>query len=66
MNVRYWQAMESRILYALQRYPHVQLQVMPFAKDEELLKEIAAGSNALGRYMPSYAQVPRDALVISP
>lgn len=39
LNLSYWQEMEKRLDYALEKYPHVIFQLIPFAEDDlELLR----------------------------
>jgi hypothetical protein len=51
----YWQEIERRILYALNRHPNLILQLIPYAEDTEEIKRYAAGDR-LARLAASYAQ----------
>jgi hypothetical protein len=48
----YWREMERRILYALEKYPHISLQVIPYAEDTEMIRNYADSRAAqmVGRY----------------
>ena len=61
LALAYWQEIDHRILYALNRHPHVILQLIPYAEDTEEIKRYAAGDR-LARLVASYAQARWSAL----
>ncbi len=58
LNLPYWQEIDRRIRYALERHPEVQLQLIPYAEDtDELRRYAAAGaSGAMARRVAAEAQ----------
>ena len=42
LNLAYWQEMDRRLTYALEQYPQIQFQLMPYGEDTEELKRYAA------------------------
>ena len=55
LALAYWQEIERRIVYALNRHPQIVLQLIPYAEDTEEIKRYAAG-DPLARLVASYAQ----------
>jgi hypothetical protein len=55
LQLSYWQTIESRVLYALEHYPWVQLQLIIFGSDPASLSKAAAGT-PIYRYAALYAQ----------
>ncbi len=43
LHLAYWQEMDRRIAYAHLRFPHVQLQLIPFGEDEEAVLRFETG-----------------------
>lgn len=56
MNVRFWDVVESRLRYALDRYPWVQVQVILFGEDAAALLVAATRPSSVWAYLPVYAQ----------
>ncbi len=61
INLPYWQEMERRLLYALQHYPHIIFQVIPYAEDAPEVIRYGAGDRA-SRFIGRYAQARLSAL----
>jgi hypothetical protein len=55
LNLPYWQGIEARVLYALQAYPWVQLQLIIYGEDGARVARAAAG-DAISAYVAAYAQ----------
>jgi hypothetical protein len=55
LNLKYWQVIEERVAYALQRYPSVQLQLIIYGEDWERLA-MAASGDVVSAYAARYAQ----------
>ncbi len=55
LALSYWQEMERRIVYALNRHPDVVLELIPYAEDTEEIKRYASG-DPLSRLVASTAQ----------
>ena len=51
----YWQEMERRITYALERHPDVILQLIPYAEDTAVINRYAAG-DTWAQYVTRYSQ----------
>ena len=43
LNLSYWQEMEKRLDYALEKYPHIIFQLIPFAEDDQELLRFSKG-----------------------
>lgn len=61
LDLPYWREMERRLLYALERHPHVIFELIPFGEDTPELLRYAAG-DAASRRMARYAQARFSAL----
>lgn len=61
MNLPYWQEIERRMLHALDRYPHMIFQLIPYAEDAPELRRYGAGDRA-SRFVGRYAQARFSAL----
>ena len=51
----YWQEIERRVRYALEHYPHIILQLIPYAEDTKELIRYGRGDR-LSHYIARYAQ----------
>ena len=51
----YWKEIERRIIYALENYPHIILQLIPYAEDAILVNRYSEGDPA-SMLVPRYAQ----------
>lgn len=49
LNLSYWQEMEKRLNYALEKFPHVIFQLIPFAEDDQELLRFSEGDIMSGR-----------------
>lgn len=62
LNVAYWQHIDSRLKYAFEHYPHIQLQLIPYAEDTDELNRYGRGdvmSHYIGRYFQArYSAFP--------
>jgi hypothetical protein len=69
MNVPYWREIERRLLYALDRYPHIIFQLVPYAEDAPEIRRYGAGDAAaigIGRYAQArLSALPNVTWVIS-
>jgi len=54
LNLPYWQEMDRRYRYALEEYPHVQFQIVPYGEDGAVLR--AYGDDPTARLVGRYAQ----------
>ncbi len=54
-NYAYWNEMERRLLVALQRYPQLQFQLIPYGEDTQELHRYGAG-DAASQWISRYAQ----------
>lgn len=61
LNLPYWDEIDRRLLYALERHPHLQIQLIPFGEDGEELLRYGQGDRA-SRKMAEYAQARFSAL----
>lgn len=53
LNLDYFQEIDRRLLYALEKYPHIQFKLIPYGEDTEELRRYDAGdsmSNLVARY----------------
>jgi hypothetical protein len=55
LALAYWQEIDRRVTYALTHYPHIILQLIPYAEDTKELIRYAKGDR-LSRYIARYAQ----------
>jgi uncharacterized protein DUF4038/uncharacterized protein DUF5060 len=55
LNLSYWQEIDKRIAYALEQYPNVVLQLIPFGEDSDELKRYMSG-DSISYKMLRYAQ----------
>ncbi len=55
LNLPYWQEIDRRVRYALERHPHVILQLIPYGEDTEELKRYGRGDRA-SQLVARYAQ----------
>ncbi len=55
LNLSYWQEMDRRLAYALERYPGIQFQLIPYGEDTEELKRYAEGDE-MSKLLARYAQ----------
>ncbi|MDF9799913.1 hypothetical protein OKW21_005176 [Catalinimonas alkaloidigena] len=51
----YWKEIERRILYTLHHHPHINLQLIPYAEDTELIRKYGEGDEA-AQLLAEYAQ----------
>lgn len=51
----YWNEMERRLLYALERYPHIQFQLIPYGEDAPELRRYGQGDQA-AQWIARHAQ----------
>ncbi len=55
LNLPYWQEIDRRLQYALNQYPHVIFQLIPYGEDSQELMRYAEG-DAMSRLVARYAQ----------
>ena len=55
LNLRYWKEMDRRLTYALEQYPQLQFQLIPYGEDTEELKRYANGDK-MAKLIAHYAQ----------
>ncbi len=55
MNLGYWKEMDRRLTYALEQYPQLQFQLIPYGEDTEELKRYANGDK-MAKLIAQYAQ----------
>jgi hypothetical protein len=55
LNLEYWQEMDRRLTYALEQYPQIQFQLIPYGEDTEELKRYARGDK-MAKLIAQYAQ----------
>ncbi|MEA3460645.1 MAG: amidohydrolase family protein, partial [Bacteroidota bacterium] len=55
LNLEYWQEMNRRLTYALEQYPQIQFQLIPYGEDTEELKRYAA-NDKMAKLVAQYAQ----------
>jgi hypothetical protein len=61
LNLSYWQEIDRRLLYALGRAPHVQMQLIPYGEDGPELNRYGAGDPA-AQLIAAHAQARLSAL----
>ncbi|MBD3378596.1 DUF4038 domain-containing protein [candidate division KSB1 bacterium] len=54
-HLDYWQEIDRRIIYALEKYPHIILQLIPYGEDTEELKRYAQGDQ-MSQWVARYSQ----------
>ena len=55
LNLEYWDEIERRLLYALEKYPHIQFQLIPYGEDWPELRRYVEGDRA-AQLVARYAQ----------
>jgi hypothetical protein len=55
LNLAYWQEMDRRLTYALEKFPQIQFQLMPYGEDTEELKRYAA-DDKMAKLIAQYSQ----------
>jgi hypothetical protein len=55
LNLPYWQEIDHRLRYALERHPHVIFKLIPYGEDTEEIRRYDAGDQA-ARLIARYAQ----------
>ncbi len=55
LDIPYWQEIDRRVTYALNRHPHMILQLIPYGEDLEELKRYGGGDRA-SHLVARYAQ----------
>jgi hypothetical protein len=55
LNLEYWQEMDRRLDYALEQYPQIQFQLIPYGEDIAELKRYAA-NDKMAKLVAQYAQ----------
>jgi hypothetical protein len=55
MNLPYWQEVDRRLTYALERHPHIQFKLIPYGEDTAEIRRYDAGDQA-SRSIARYAQ----------
>jgi hypothetical protein len=55
LNLAYWQEIDYRLTYALERYPHVIFKLIPYGEDTEEIRRYGSG-DAMARLIARYAQ----------
>ncbi len=53
--LNYWQEIEKRLLYCLEHYPHILVQLIPYAEDTQELIRYGQGDR-LSQFIAGYAQ----------
>jgi hypothetical protein len=43
LDLAYWNEIERRLIYALEKYPHIQFQLIPYGEDTKELLRYAKG-----------------------
>ncbi|MCC6487784.1 MAG: DUF4038 domain-containing protein [Candidatus Hydrogenedentes bacterium] len=61
LNLPYWQEIDRRLQYALNRYPHIIFQLIPYGEDAQELARYAQG-DVMARLAARYAQARFSAL----
>ena len=55
LNLEYWQAMDQRLVYALEEHPRIQFQLIPYGQDLAELRRYAA-NDKMAKLVARYAQ----------
>lgn len=55
LDLAYWNEIERRLVYALERYPRIQFQLIPYGEDTLELRRYGKGDRA-SRFIAEYAQ----------
>lgn len=55
LNLEYWKEMDRRLTYALEQYPRLQFQLIPYGEDTEELKRYAR-EDKMAKLIAQYAQ----------
>ena len=55
LNLEYWDEIERRLIYALEKYPHIQFQLIPYGEDWPELRRYVEGDRA-AQLVARYAQ----------
>ena len=61
LNLEYWQEIDRRLQYALEKYPHIIFKLIPYGEDTEELRRYEAGDQA-AKLIAQYAQARFSAL----
>jgi len=61
LNLSYWQEIDKRLLYALEKYPHIIFKLIPYGEDTEELRRYDKGDEA-AKLIARYAQARFSAL----
>ena len=61
LNLPYWQEIDRRLIYALERHPHVIFKLIPYGEDTEEIARYASGDLA-SKHIARYAQARFSAL----
>lgn len=61
LDLAYWAEMDRRLCYALEKYPHIQFQLIPYGNDAKELWRYASGDR-MARLVARYAQARFSAL----
>ena len=61
LNLAYWQEIDRRLLYALEKHPHIILKLIPYGEDTQELRRYGEGDEA-ARLIARYAQARFSAL----
>jgi hypothetical protein len=61
LNLAYWQEIDKRLQYALEKYPHIIFKLIPYGEDTEELRRYEAGDEA-AKLVAQYAQARFSAL----
>lgn len=61
MNLEYWQEIDRRMVYALEQYPHIIFQLLPYGEDTQEIIRYGEGDRA-SIFVGEYAQARFSAL----
>ncbi len=61
LNLPYWQEIDKRLQYALEKYPHIIFKLIPYGEDTQELRRYEAGDEA-AKLIAQYAQARFSAL----
>lgn len=61
LNLDYWQEIDRRLVYALEKHPRIQFQLIPYGEDSEELNRYIEGER-MARLVARYAQARFSAL----